>query len=163
MLRVLLLLLLLLILCHVFTSSQSKVCLSVRFGFVHCFISVILNARSMHGPCTPRPHSVHALCTIRAHSVHAQCTLNARSGLCTLRLCPMHFPCTLFLNKMGPKGPTVCSWRLQLSAGARKKAKTFLYVPIRHSFFYIFFGSVHYVLPGKNDNTSLPLVWTSQD
>ena len=38
-LRVLLLLLLLLLrfLCHVFTSSQSQICLSVRFGFVHCF------------------------------------------------------------------------------------------------------------------------------
>ena len=39
MLRVLLLLLLLL-LRHVFTSSQSYICLSVRFGFVHCFICI---------------------------------------------------------------------------------------------------------------------------
>ena len=40
MLRVLLLLLLLLLLCQVFTSSQSYICLAVRFGFVHCFICI---------------------------------------------------------------------------------------------------------------------------
>ena len=39
MLRVLLLLLLLL-LCHVFTSSQSQICVAVRFGFVHCLICI---------------------------------------------------------------------------------------------------------------------------
>ena len=41
MLRVLLLLLLLLLLLRqVFTSSQSQICLSVRFGFVHFFICI---------------------------------------------------------------------------------------------------------------------------
>ena len=37
-----LLFLLLLLLLQVFTSSQSQICLSVRFGFVHCFICICM-------------------------------------------------------------------------------------------------------------------------
>ena len=67
LLLIILLLLLLLLLCHIFTSSQSQICLSVRFGFVHCFICTCW----MHAPCTLRVRSVHAPCTLLERSVHA--------------------------------------------------------------------------------------------
>ena len=89
----LLLLLLLLLLCHVVTSSQSQICLSVRFGFVHGFICICW----MHTPCTLRTHSVHAQCTLRARSVHFPCTLPARSvhDPCMLLERSVHAQCTL--------------------------------------------------------------------
>ena len=62
MLRVLLLLLLLLLLCHVFTSSQSQICLAVRFGFVHgfiCFITGWWELSILTSPCYRNPLSKH--------------------------------------------------------------------------------------------------------
>ena len=71
MLRVLLLLLLLL-LCHVFTSSQSQICFSVRFRFVHCFICILLL-------CFFSASSVLLQCFFSASSVLLQCLFSASS------------------------------------------------------------------------------------